>query len=402
VAEKLGAAATVSSISRTIVRMDGPTPVIVIPEDLRFDELKDWIRERLPTSMDLIGGRTSRLDFGAREIQLIDLRRLVHLLRDEFAVDITGLYVRNEAILRYAERELKLKLFPLDPAGALQGSLQGRGSVVPAGASVPASGPGAALTTAPGAAAAPVGLLLPNGAYATPRTPMPLGAAARESVATPSGPAEAQAKPSVEPKADRADPKTDRADRSEADEVTDGGRAVSLPGIQDLAAMLQAEPAAAAPEAPLATPSSADGAGAFEPSDAVRREPSATPQRDAEDEADGATKTLSIRRTLRSGAAIHFDGDVIVIGDVNAGAQIRAGGNIIVLGKLRGVVHAGARGDDAAFILAFELAPTQLRISKQIAIAPARAGNDDALRPEIATVADGAIVIEPWRGARRR
>lgn len=372
--------------------------MIVIPEDLRFDELKDWIRERLPTSMDLIGGRTSRLDFGAREIQLIDLRRLVHLLRDEFAVDITGLYVRNEAILRYAERELKLKLFPLDPAGALQGSLQGRGSAVAPVAFVPPAGPGpgAAPSAPSGAVAAPVGLLLPNGAYATPRTPMPLGAAvgAREPVAAPSAPAEAQvgARPSVDPK----------ADRSEADEVTDGGRAVSLPGIQDLAAMLQAEPAAAAPEAPLATPVVADGAGAFEPSDAVRREPSATPQRDAEDEADGATKTLSIRRTLRSGAAIHFDGDVIVIGDVNAGAQIRAGGNIIVLGKLRGVVHAGARGDDAAFILAFELAPTQLRISKQIAIAPARAGNDDALRPEIATVADGAIVIEPWRGARRR
>ncbi|HMV70241.1 MAG TPA: septum site-determining protein MinC, partial [Myxococcota bacterium] len=121
-----------------------------------------------------------------------------------------------------------------------------------------------------------------------------------------------------------------------------------------------------------------------------------------EEGADGSRRTLTLKRTLRSGAAIHFDGDVTVVGDVNAGAQIRAGGNIIVLGKLRGVVHAGAQGDEEAFILAFDLAPTQLRIARHIAIAPARSVADDTFHPEMATVSGGAIVIEPWRGRSRR
>jgi septum site-determining protein MinC len=123
-------------------------------------------------------------------------------------------------------------------------------------------------------------------------------------------------------------------------------------------------------------------------------------------DAQGGKRVLTLTRTLRSGAAVRYDGDVVIYGDVNAGAQIRAGGNVTVLGKLRGVVHAGAsgaQGSDEAWILAFDLAPTQLRIGRHIAIAPDRGGRgDDTLLPEIATVFDGAIVIEPWKGRMRR
>lgn len=330
------------SLGRAVVRLEGSVPVIVLPDDLRFDELKEWIRERVPGSLDSIGARSCRLDIGAREIQLFDLRRLLHLLRDEFGVDATGLYLRSDAILRYAERELKLKLFPTD-------SKLGAPDPTKA-ATAKAAGPEA------------------------PASPE----AAKAAVATPADEASAAGSAAKSP-ADSAD-----------------GEAMHLPGIADLQALLgsgDSKPGDGSKEAPPAT---------FEPADAVRRAPQVAAPAEAEAEPDGSTRTLTLRRTLRSGAAIHFEGDVIVVGDVNAGAQIRAAGNIIVLGKLRGVVHAGAQGDETAFILAFDLAPTQLRIARHIAIAPARAASDDAFRPEIATVADGAIVIEPWRGARRR
>jgi septum site-determining protein MinC len=253
------------------------------------------------------------------------------------------LYLRSDAILRYAERELKLKLFPTD------GKLE-----------------------------------LPKAAVAdTPATTSPAAGPARSDAASASPEKPAVSAPSAKLASDST------GENADAD-------AMHLPGIADLQALLGSGDADNKPgskEAPPAT---------FEPADAVRRAPQAAAPAEAEAEADGSTRTLTLRRTLRSGAAIHFEGDVIVVGDVNAGAQIRAAGNIIVLGKLRGVVHAGAQGDETSFILAFDLAPTQLRIARHIAIAPARAASDDAFRPEIATVADAAIVIEPWRGTRRR
>jgi septum site-determining protein MinC len=75
-----------------------------------------------------------------------------------------------------------------------------------------------------------------------------------------------------------------------------------------------------------------------------------------------------IKRTLRNGRTIHSDGHVIVLGDVNAGAMIIAAGDVIVWGKLRGTVHAGARGDESAVVCALYLAPTQLRIAGYITI----------------------------------
>jgi septum site-determining protein MinC len=68
---------------------------------------------------------------------------------------------------------------------------------------------------------------------------------------------------------------------------------------------------------------------------------------------------------------------------------------VYVWGKLRGVVHAGAAGDDHATVGALILAPTQLRIGQYIARAP---DEHRVLRwpAEIARVRDGQIVVEPW------
>ncbi len=106
-----------------------------------------------------------------------------------------------------------------------------------------------------------------------------------------------------------------------------------------------------------------------------------------------------VQRTLRSGNSLHHPGHVIVIGDVNPGAEIVAGGNVVVWGRLRGVVHAGAAGDETAIVCALDLAPTQLRIADHIAVSPERRGKP---KPEMAHIRDGQLVAEDWDDDRRR
>jgi septum site-determining protein MinC len=104
--------------------------------------------------------------------------------------------------------------------------------------------------------------------------------------------------------------------------------------------------------------------------------------------------SVVVRRTLRSGQSLRHPGHIVVIGDVNPGAEVAAGGDILVWGRVRGVVHAGALGDEGAVICALDLAPTQLRIAGHIARSP-----EDKRRkpvPEMASVHDGQIEAVPW------
>jgi len=102
---------------------------------------------------------------------------------------------------------------------------------------------------------------------------------------------------------------------------------------------------------------------------------------------------ILVHRTLRSGFSLKHPGHVILIGDVNPGAQIIAGGDVVVWGRLRGMVHAGAEGDENAVVCALDLSPTQLRIADQISIPPKRRGKP---QPEMASLKNGQIVAEPW------
>ena len=104
-------------------------------------------------------------------------------------------------------------------------------------------------------------------------------------------------------------------------------------------------------------------------------------------------QAVLVRRTLRSGFSLQHAGHVIIIGDVNPGAEVIATGNVIVWGRLRGVVHAGAEGDEEAVVCALDLAPLQLRIASQISITPQRRGKP---QPEMASVKDGRVVAEVW------
>ena len=85
----------------------------------------------------------------------------------------------------------------------------------------------------------------------------------------------------------------------------------------------------------------------------------------------------------------------MVIGDVNSGAEVVAGGDVVVWGKLRGLVHAGASGDEGAVVCALVMLPSQLRISSKVAVTPReRAGG--RYYPQMAKVRDGEITLESW------
>jgi len=113
--------------------------------------------------------------------------------------------------------------------------------------------------------------------------------------------------------------------------------------------------------------------------------------------AEDLSEGLLLHRTLRSGQSLQHPGHVVVIGDVNPGAEIIAGGDVVVWGKVRGMVHAGALGDNEATVCALQLTPTQLRIGSHIATSPEEK-RSKGLQPEVAFVHDGRIVAEPWSG----
>ncbi len=104
--------------------------------------------------------------------------------------------------------------------------------------------------------------------------------------------------------------------------------------------------------------------------------------------------TLLIEGPLRGGHKVDYDGNVVVMGDVNAGAEIRASGHIIIFGALRGMVHGGKDGNSGAKILALSLFPTQLRIADHITCPPEGYTAPRERGPEIASIRGNKVIIE--------
>ena len=78
------------------------------------------------------------------------------------------------------------------------------------------------------------------------------------------------------------------------------------------------------------------------------------------------SETKYHRGSIRSGQRIEEEGSIVILGDVNSGAEIIAADNIVVLGTLRGLAHAGAKGNRKAIIAAGKLDTVQLRIANVV------------------------------------
>ena len=105
---------------------------------------------------------------------------------------------------------------------------------------------------------------------------------------------------------------------------------------------------------------------------------------------------LLVRHSIAAGQVIHYAGTLVILGDVSPAAEVIADRDVIVFGKLRGVVQAGALGNEGSIIAALILAPTQARIGGLIAHTPS--GQWHAGTAEIVRVREGRIVVEPWAG----
>jgi septum site-determining protein MinC len=250
-------------------------PVILLDRDAAWGVIREEARAVLEPVSAAWAGAEAVLDLGERQPDLFDLRRLVHVLKDDFDISIIGMRCRDEALKRFAERELKVRIHLVGPPPPVDDDEHAEASSIPT---------------------------------------------ATEATTT-----------SEEP---RPDPTIE----------TEPDTASELLGASGL---------------PLRV----------------------------------------VQRTLRGGKILRHSGDLLLYGDVNPGAQVIAGGSITVLGALKGMAHAGTRSGDRGWILATSMDPTQLRIGQRITIPESSQTGDRGPRgPELATVQEGEIFIEPYRG----
>lgn len=75
------------------------------------------------------------------------------------------------------------------------------------------------------------------------------------------------------------------------------------------------------------------------------------------------SETKFYKGSIRSGKKMEFEGSLVILGDVNAGAEVLAEDNVVILGILRGMAHAGAKGNKEAIIAAASIESAQIRIA---------------------------------------
>lgn len=98
--------------------------------------------------------------------------------------------------------------------------------------------------------------------------------------------------------------------------------------------------------------------------------------------------------SLRSGNKLEYEGTLVITGDVNAGAEVVAGENVIIVGILRGLAHAGAKGNRGAIIVAGSIKAPQLRIADVVKeIDMYEEDNDDTIKRK-AYIENEEIIIE--------
>ena len=104
-----------------------------------------------------------------------------------------------------------------------------------------------------------------------------------------------------------------------------------------------------------------------------------------------ASETKFHKGSLRSGQKVEYEGSLVILGDVNGGAEVIAGDNVVVLGILRGLAHAGAKGNKKAMIAAAKIEAPQVRIAN---IVKELEKEDNETRKTYVYVKENKIIIE--------
>ncbi len=106
-----------------------------------------------------------------------------------------------------------------------------------------------------------------------------------------------------------------------------------------------------------------------------------------------SSETKFFRGSMRSGKKIEYEGSIVILGDVNAGAEVVAGENVVVVGILRGLAHAGAKGNKKAMISAVSIESAQIRIANVVKEMQ-RDLNNEETKKTYAYVKENEIILE--------
>lgn len=101
-----------------------------------------------------------------------------------------------------------------------------------------------------------------------------------------------------------------------------------------------------------------------------------------------------IEEHLDLGQRIEYEGSLVILGDVNGGAEVIAGENIVILGILRGLAHAGAKGNKEAIIACSSIEAPQVRISNIIKERSKEEVQERSIKTSAYVDENGEIVVE--------
>ena len=104
------------------------------------------------------------------------------------------------------------------------------------------------------------------------------------------------------------------------------------------------------------------------------------------------SETKFHRGSLRSGQRLETEGSLGILGDVNSGAEVIASDNIVVLGALRGLAHAGAKGNKQAIIAAGLFDAVQVRIAN--VVKEINRAEEPLHKQTYISIVDGKVVID--------
>ena len=104
------------------------------------------------------------------------------------------------------------------------------------------------------------------------------------------------------------------------------------------------------------------------------------------------SETKFYRGSLRSGQRLETEGSLVILGDVNSGAEVIASDNIVVLGALRGLAHAGAKGNKQAIIAAGLFDAVQVRIAN--VVKEINRAEEPLHKQTYISIVDGKVVID--------
>ena len=101
---------------------------------------------------------------------------------------------------------------------------------------------------------------------------------------------------------------------------------------------------------------------------------------------ENENKTIVISHTLRAGQVINFNGNVVVLGDINEGAEVTVGGSAYIFGMVRGIINAGES------VVSLGYKPLRMIIGKTVF--DNNLSGKTYRKPRIAKVENGKITIK--------